>query len=173
MLISRTKEAQPSYIVVEVLKSIWFLVWSNQPHHQQLDWMVAVGMAKPRKAREKERGGAFLRDLKRTSSTTMARVNILVGIRAGRDWWAREERAAHIRWKIKGARGISAHKGSGNMDLPCSHSRTEASKYCPVKLRVERVKGKICQRKDAFQTPGYHPAVDNHVPREAENAGYR
>ena len=47
------------------------------------------------------------------------------------------------------------------MDLPCSHSRTEPSKYCPVNSRVARVKGKICQR--TFETP----AVDKHVPREA------
>ena len=37
------------------------------------------------------------------------------------------------------------------MDLPCSHSRTEASKYCPVNSRVARVKGKTCQR--TFETP--------------------
>ena len=36
---------------------------------------------------------------------------------------------AHIRWKIKQA-GISAHKGSGNMALPCSHSWTKPSKFC-------------------------------------------
>ena len=46
-------------MVWKFLELIQFLVSSNQPQHQQLDWTVAVGMDKPRKAGEKERGGIF------------------------------------------------------------------------------------------------------------------
>ena len=63
----------------------------------------------------------------RWGAIVMAGVNILVGIRALGS--GEHERCAHIRWKIKQA-GISAHKGSGNMALPCSHSWTNPSKFC-------------------------------------------
>ena len=109
--------------------------------------MVAVGMAKPRKAREKERGGAFLRDLKRTSSTTMARVNILVGIRAGRDWWAREERAAHIRWKIKG-RGVLAHiKAREIWTCPVLTVGQRLQNTAPSNWELKELKGKSAKEK--------------------------
>ena len=65
-------------MVWKFLELIQFLVSSNQPQHQQLDWTVAVGMDKPRKAREKERGGIFEAHAPRRT----ARVNILVGIGA-------------------------------------------------------------------------------------------
>ena len=156
-----------------LLESIWFLVWSNQPHHQPSDWTVAVGMAKPRKAREKERGGAFLRDLKRTS-TTKARVNILVGIRAGRDWWAREERAAHIRWKIKG-RGVLAHiKAREIWTCPVLTVGQRLQNTAPSKL--QELKGKSAKEQMhskhlscCWQTR----ATRSWKLRFSENTGYR
>ena len=40
----KNREAHPSYIVVELLEPIQFLVSSNPPQHQQSDWKVAAGM---------------------------------------------------------------------------------------------------------------------------------
>ena len=100
--------------------------------HPTRNWtgrLPQAWMDNPRKAREKERSrGAFLRGLKRTTSHD-GKGQYFGGNQGRLRVSTRGAGSSHIRWKIKGS-GISAHKGSGNMDLPSSHSRTQPSKCC-------------------------------------------
>ena len=65
----KNKEVHQSYIAVEVLEPILFIVLSNPPTRNWTGRLPQAWMDNPRKAREKERSrGAFLRGLKRTTS---------------------------------------------------------------------------------------------------------